>query len=130
MRILALLALCLFLNQPIVGMAEPVQIDGPAGPLGGELITAERARHIVVIIPGSGPTDRDGNSAQMGLRSNTYKLLAEGLKAAGVSSLRIDKRGFYSSAAAISDPNNVTIGAYAEDARKWVERASQEASCD
>ncbi|MCA8093791.1 alpha/beta fold hydrolase [Burkholderia anthina] len=106
-------------------MAELIRIDGPDGPLGGELITAADARDIVVIVPGSGPTDRDGNSAGMGWRPDTYKLLAEGLKAAGISSLRIDKRGFYGSAAAISDPADVTIGGYAEDTRKWVERASK-----
>lgn len=105
-------------------MAKSIQIKGPDGPLSGELVVAKNARDIVVIIPGSGPIDRNGNSARLGLNSDTYKLLAEDLNAAGVSSLRIDKRGFYGSAAAISDPNDVTIGAYAEDVAKWVDRAS------
>lgn len=112
-----------------VAMAEPVQIPGPQGPLEAEMIVVEGAAHAVVIIPGSGPTDRDGNAPQLGLASNTYKLLAEELAARGVASLRIDKRGFYGSAAAISDPNAVTIAAYADDARKWVERASSLAPC-
>lgn len=129
LRLLALLSLCFLLCRPSFAMAEPIEIDGPDGPLSGELVTATDARDILVIIPGSGPTDRDGNSAQMGAHSDTYKLLAEDLKAVGISSLRIDKRGFYGSAAAISDPNDVTIGAYAEDARKWVERASEVAPC-
>lgn len=128
-RLLALSFLCLLLLRPALAMAELIQIDGPNGPLRGELITATDARDILVIIPGSGPTDRDGNSVQMGLRSDTYKLLAGDLKAAGISSLRIDKRGISGSAAAISDPNDVTIGAYAADARKWVERASELAPC-
>lgn len=46
---------------------------------------------VVLIIPGSGPTDRNGN--QMLLQANTYKLLAEGLAANGISSLRYDKLG-------------------------------------
>ena len=110
-------------------LAQPVSIDGPQGKLVGQLSAAVEARDIVVIVPGSGPTDRDGNSLQMGLRSDTYRLLADGLRAAGVSSIRVDKRGFYDSAAAISDPNDVTIAAYAQDVRQWVARASQEASC-
>lgn len=110
-------------------MAEPIQIAGPQGPLAAEMIAVEGATHAVVIIPGSGPTDRDGNAPPMGLISNTYKLLAEELAASGVASLRIDKRGFYGSAAAISDPNAVTIAAYADDARKWVERAASLAPC-
>ncbi len=110
-------------------IAEPVQIPGPQGPLEAEMIAVDGAAHAVVIIPGSGPTDRDGNAPPMGLKSNTYKLLAEELAASGVASLRIDKRGFYGSAAAISDPNAVTIAAYADDARKWVERAASLAPC-
>lgn len=129
LRQLALLLLCFILSQPSLASSELIQIDGPQGPLGAELVTATGARDIVVIIPGSGPTDRDGNSTSLGLQSNTYKLLADGLKTAGISSLRIDKRGFYASATAISNPNDVTISDYAKDARQWVARASEFAPC-
>jgi len=44
-----------------------------------------------IIIPGSGPTDRNGNG--IGFKSNTYKFLAEHLAANGISSLRYDKLG-------------------------------------
>ncbi|MEM6588265.1 MAG: alpha/beta fold hydrolase [Pseudomonadota bacterium] len=109
--------------------AEPVQIPGPSGPLEAEQIAIDGAEHAVVIIPGSGPTNRDGNAPQMGMASDTLKLLAEGLAEEGVASLRIDKRGFFGSAAAIADPNDVTIEAYAEDARAWVEKSSTLAPC-
>jgi uncharacterized protein len=114
--------------SPALVLAEPVRIPGPQGPLEGEMIAVEGALHAVVIIPGSGPTDRDGNSGQ-GLATNTYRLLAEGLAEAGIASLRIDKRGFYGSAQAIADPNDVTISAYAQDARNWVDFASTLAPC-
>lgn len=123
-----LLCLILFLF-PALTMAEPVQIQGPQGPLEAEAIAVEGAAHAVVLVPGSGPTDRDGNSASMGLASDTYKLLAKSLAAHGIASLRIDKRGLYGSAAAIPDANDVTIAAYAEDVRHWVERASRLAPC-
>ena len=45
----------------------------------------------VLIIAGSGPTDRNGNG--MGGESNSYKFLAEHLAKNGVSSLRYDKLG-------------------------------------
>lgn len=45
----------------------------------------------ILIIAGSGPTDRDGNGP--GLSTETYKLLAEGFAAHGIRSLRYDKRG-------------------------------------
>ena len=114
---------------PALAMAEPVQIPGPQGPLEGELIAPAAAAHVVVVIPGSGPTDRDGNSPQMGLATDAYKLLAEGLAEQGIASLRIDKRGFFGSAEAIFDPNAVTVEAYAADARNWVEYASGIAPC-
>jgi alpha-beta hydrolase superfamily lysophospholipase len=46
----------------------------------------------VVLVAGSGPTDRDGNSA-IGIRPDTLKQLAEGLARHGIASIRYDKRG-------------------------------------
>jgi pimeloyl-ACP methyl ester carboxylesterase len=112
-----------------VAAADPVQIPGPLGPLFGEAIAVANARHAVVIIPGSGPVNRDGNGPQLGLASNTYKMLAEGLAAHGIATIRVDKRGLFGSRAAILDPNNVTVAAYADDARRWVERAAELAPC-
>ena len=121
---------CLFLMLvPMPLVAEPLQISGPQGPLEADLINVEGADHIVVIIPGSGPTDRDGNSPQMGLATNAYRLLAEGLAERGIASLRIDKRGFFGSSSAIADPNDVTIQAYADDVRRWADRVSAIAPC-
>ena len=48
---------------------------------------------VVLIISGSGPTDRNGNSALLKGANNSLKLLAEGLAAHGVASVRYDKRG-------------------------------------
>jgi esterase/lipase len=45
---------------------------------------------LAIIIPGSGATDRNGNS-QMS-RNNSYKKLAEGLAENGIASFRYDKR--------------------------------------
>ncbi len=46
---------------------------------------------VVLIIAGSGPTDRNGNNTA-GLNTNAYKLMAEGLGKNGIASLRYDKR--------------------------------------
>jgi hypothetical protein len=97
----------------------PMTAPGPQGPLAGTLVNAGRNAPIVLIIPGSGPTDRDGNSP-LGLIAAPYRLLAEALAAKGVSTVRIDKRGMFGSKAAIPDPNKVTIGDYASDAHSWV----------
>jgi uncharacterized protein len=46
-----------------------------------------------LLIAGSGPTDRNGNSPLLGLQVNTLASLARALAAAGVASLRYDKLG-------------------------------------
>jgi pimeloyl-ACP methyl ester carboxylesterase len=122
------LALFLFV-LPSFAMAETVQISGPLGPLEAELIAVEGARNAVIIIPGSGPTDRDGNSRQLGLATDSYKLLAEGLAAGGIASLRIDKRGLFGSASAVADANAVTLSDYAGDAESWLQYAAGLAPC-
>lgn len=109
--------------------ADVIEIAGPDGPLQGEAIVVDGADHVVVIIPGSGPVDRDGNASAMMLRSDTYKLLAEGLAEVGIASIRIDKRGNGGSAFAVSDPSHITIEAYAQDARNWAAQAVELAPC-
>jgi len=49
-------------------------------------------KHLVIIIAGLGPTDRDCNSV-LGLKTDAFKLLARSLTMHGVSSFRYDKRG-------------------------------------
>ncbi|MCU0902498.1 MAG: alpha/beta fold hydrolase [Tabrizicola sp.] len=106
----------------------PVQEDltapGPDGPLCGTLtLPAGDAPlaagvPVLLIVPGSGPTDRDGNSA-LGIRAAPYRLLAEALARRGYPSLRIDKRGLFGSRGAVADPNAATIAAYGDDLVAW-----------
>jgi pimeloyl-ACP methyl ester carboxylesterase len=73
---------------------------------------------VVLIIAGSGPTDRDGNAGFV--RGDTYKLLASALAREGVASLRYDKRGIAASAAAGSDEEHLRFDTYVDDAVAWV----------
>jgi len=97
-----------------------ITAPGPQGPLEGTLLDAGKSAPVVLIIPGSGPTDRDGNNP-LGVTAAPYRLLAEALAAKGVSSARIDKRGMFGSKAAVADANKVTIADYAADTHNWVE---------
>ncbi len=103
--------------------AMELSAPGPAGPLRGTLLTpadaSGAAAPVVLIVPGSGPTDRNGNGP-LGLRASTYRLLAEGLASRGIATVRIDKRGMFGSAAAVPDANAVTLDDYATDVRSWV----------
>lgn len=73
---------------------------------------------VFLIVPGSGPTDRDGNSP-LGITAAPYRLLAEALAERGYPSVRIDKRGMFGSAGAVSNPNDVTIACYGDDLLAW-----------
>ena len=101
-----------------------VTIKGPAGPLAGTLSDAGRGAPVVVMIPGSGPTDRDGNNP-LGVTAGSYRLLAAALSAKGVSTMRIDKRGMFGSKAAIPDANAVSVADYAADAHGWATAAAR-----
>ncbi len=106
--------------------SEPVSTEieapGPSGPLKGTLTMPAPGAPLVLILPGSGPTDRDGNSPA-GVAAAPYRLLAEGLAARGVGTLRIDKRGLSASRAAVADGNAVTIADYVTDTRAWIAAA-------
>jgi len=106
------------------GDVEPSISEITAGALHGTLVDVRHRDPVVLIVPGSGPTDRDGNSAA-GLSTNAYRLLAEGLAEQGIASVRIDKRGMYDSAGA-GDPNAVTPAIYAADYRAWIDAIKAE----
>jgi pimeloyl-ACP methyl ester carboxylesterase len=93
-------------EAPAMGTDKDVTVEGGAAPLFGSLRTPTAAKPgpAVLLIAGSGPTDRDGNSTMPGVRPANLKLIAEGLAAAGVPSLRYDKRAIGKSApAALSE---------------------------
>ncbi|MBA4048554.1 MAG: alpha/beta hydrolase [Sphingomonas sp.] len=107
-----------------------ITVPGPQGALHGTLLKPDAPGPVVLIIPGSGPTDRDGNNP-LGVRGAPYAKLANALAARGIASVRADKRGQFASMGAVVDPNAVTIADYAADAQSWVAaaRAATGAPC-
>jgi hypothetical protein len=77
---------------------------------------------LVVIIAGSGPTDRNGNSPLLPGANNSLKLLAEGLAERGIASIRYDKRGVAASAKAMVSEADLRFDMYADDAAGWIRR--------
>jgi len=115
-------------------LAAPVEsyvtAPGPIGTLKGTMLNPGAGRPVALIIPGSGPTDRDGNNAH-GVQGSIYQQLAEALAARGIATVRADKRGMFASAEAVPDANAVTIADYARDVRSWTEtiRANLDVPC-
>lgn len=104
-----------------------VSIDGPLAPLAGTFEPARTdaaKRQVAVIIPGSGPTDRDGNNP-LGVKAQPYRLLAQALARNGIASIRFDKRGMFASRKAIANGNEATIADYAADAHAWARLAAR-----
>ncbi|MEA2235722.1 MAG: uncharacterized protein QOC81_446 [Thermoanaerobaculia bacterium] len=71
---------------------------------------------VVLLISGSGPTDRNGNSRMLPGPNNSLLMLAEGLAMNGIASLRYDKRGVGESAKAIVAEADLRFETYIDDA--------------
>ena len=99
-------------------MEREVTVDGGAAPLSGTLLTPNGAKPgpAVLLIAGSGPTDRDGNSVVASIKPANLKLIAQGLAAAGIPSLRYDKRGLAKSAPAMVREADLRFTTYGDDA--------------
>lgn len=70
----------------------------------------------VLIVAGSGPTDRNGNSGA-GLNTFCYKMLGEALSESGYAVMRYDKRGIGGSPIPAEDVPNLVLENYIDDAR-------------
>lgn len=77
--------------------------------------SSKKPSPVVLIIAGSGPTDKDGNSAIAG-KNNSLKMLAEGLAQEGIASVRYDKRGIGDNASLLKKEEDISIDQYVDDA--------------
>lgn len=85
--------LLLLAALPSQSKEEEISVSRSWGKLSGTLtVPDEGSDAAVLIIAGSGPTDRNGNSGS-GLITNTYYMLARALEKEGIASLRYDKQG-------------------------------------
>ncbi|MEN9876317.1 MAG: hypothetical protein RLZZ529_1314 [Bacteroidota bacterium] len=73
------------------------------------------ATKLVILIAGSGPTNRDGN--QIGLTNNSLKLLAESLVNNGIAVYSYDKRIFAQMASGKLDEASLTFDNFIDDAK-------------
>jgi pimeloyl-ACP methyl ester carboxylesterase len=76
---------------------------------------------VLMLISGSGPTDRDGNS-RLGVSASYLSRLATKLGEHGIGSLRFDKRGVPGSQP-VEREADVTMATFADD---WLERRSDQ----
>lgn len=89
----------------------------------GSLLAPEKSNKVALIISGSGPTDRNGNSPN--LKNDSLKKLAFSLKESGIASLRYDKRGIAESSIKNLDESKLLFEDYVEDASLWIKWLKQ-----
>jgi fermentation-respiration switch protein FrsA (DUF1100 family) len=108
---------------------EPATLTTPSGVLSGtlQLPAGGGAPYpLVLIIPGSGPTDRNGNTVGLSTGPEMYRLLADSLAAHGIASLRYDKRGIGASAGAMGPERALRFETAATDAVDWVSQVRKD----
>lgn len=101
-------------------LQRPISLDTGNGELFGSLLLpkSDNPVPVVLILAGSGPTDRDGNNPDGG-RNDSLKRLAWVLAKHNIASVRYDKRGVAASLAATPDERNLSVEAYVNDAAAW-----------
>ncbi|GAA4333996.1 alpha/beta hydrolase [Flaviaesturariibacter amylovorans] len=100
-----------------------ITLTTATGTLHGSLLLPEGAKGpvpVALIIAGSGPTDRDGNTPMVAGKNNSLLYLAQGLAANGIASLRFDKRGIAASKDAMKTESELRFETYIADARGWM----------
>ncbi len=100
---------------------QPIRLETSTGAIHGTLLLpgGPGEKPVALIVAGSGPTDRDGNSALISGANNSLKLLAEGLAEHGIASVRFDKRGVGASRAAGPAESELRFDTYVDDAAAW-----------
>ncbi len=110
-------------------VSEDIFILSEPAPLHGTLLTPAETRAAAVLIPGSGPTDRDGNQMPA-VQAATLRLMAEALAENGIATVRIDKRGVGASGAAAFSEDRLRFEHMVEDARAWAADLAQRTGRD
>lgn len=124
MKLYLTLLTALFLAPAFSQVADSVEIQTSNTLVKGTLTwsgDATKAQPLVILIAGSGPTDRNGNNPQM--TNNSLKMLSEGLVANGYACLRYDKRGTAASRLPHGfNQKEMSFEYFLDDANDWVNK--------
>ncbi len=111
----------LLLSTRVGAAAEPISLTTPTGILYGtlELPKTKLPCPVALFLSGSGPTNRDGDSATLNGENDSLRMLAEALAASGIASVRYDKRGVAASSESGADESKLRFENYIDDAVAW-----------
>ena len=113
--------LLILVSSPSLAGSEEVSLKTDLGPLSGtlELPEEESAKGVVLMIAGSGPTDRNGNTQGLPGKNNSLKYLSDALVDAGLATLRFDKRLIGRSASSRLQEQDLRFTTYIDDVKLW-----------
>lgn len=114
------------LSAQLLVREEPIILNTETGTIYGTLKIPESKSPIpiAIIIAGSGPTDRNGNSQLT--QNNAYKMLSDDLFYNGIATLCFDKRGIAESKKAMKDESEISFNDYINDVREWIDLLSKD----
>ena len=98
------------------------------GNISGTLLVPELKQKlpVVLIIAGSGPTDRNGNQGDL-IHTNTYQMIADSLLKKGIATLRYDKRGVGESIASMGSESDLSFEDGINDAVAFIQMLKADA---
>jgi len=104
----------------------PYSLMTPTGEIKGSLLMPDtkNAVPVVLLLSGSGPTDRNGNRPSM--KCNNLKMLAEALNINGIASIRFDKRNIAQSKTATTAEINLRFETYINDTKAWIDQIAKD----
>ena len=127
----SLLFILIFVNFPLFAQKtkapfKEINFRGPTGQgrLFGTLAlpTDSNTNTLCIIVPGSGPTDRNGNTGSF-VFANSYKFLSDSLAKHVYPVLRFDKRGVGESRYVYNSETELRFGLYVQDLNLIINRA-------
>ncbi|MFF7710425.1 alpha/beta fold hydrolase [Pseudomonas sp. NPDC007930] len=130
LRLFVYLLLCLAASAqaaPTPVLQHPIDLAVPGGALHGTLLLPQTGQPVpvVLMLAGSGATDRDGNNPDGG-RTDSLKRLAWALARQGIASVRYDKRGVASGQPLAPDERALSVEGYVADAVAWARQLRQD----
>jgi uncharacterized protein len=107
---------------------QAIELETPTGVINGTLTLPPGGSKVplVLVIAGSGPTDRDGNTPMAAGKNDSLKLLATALRDNGVASVRYDKRGIAASKGAARAETDLRFEDYVQDAASWITKLAKD----
>jgi pimeloyl-ACP methyl ester carboxylesterase len=115
-----IILLLLFIPIVSFGQEEEIILETKTGDIKGSLLIPSvlEKTAVVLIIAGSGPTDRNGNNPMM--TNNSLKMLAKELQKNGIASVRYDKRGIGESKNSGLQEIDLRFEDYVQDVEGWI----------